>query len=186
MCEAGCNFDSSSVFSSAKSSHPKKTGSATKAAPSSAPTARTRTSKDAGAAAQSDGTEARSNRKSDTSSSVPHKASTVTSSRPGDVKSSYLFSGRQPASSTGSGAEAQGARGEQKNKSASNAATRAVPDSDNGSQGTVKSPHVNPDTEDTSFTEEETDKRGEKAKKTSGGEDEKTGKMDPTEQKSHR
>ncbi|XP_076015178.1 phosphatase and actin regulator 2 isoform X2 [Genypterus blacodes] len=157
----------------AKSSHPKKTGAATKGAPSSSSSSssssntRTRAAKDAGAAAPANGTEARPNRKSDTSSSATHKSSTETPSRSGEVKSSSLSSGPKPASSSSTGAETQ--------ESKSNGATLAVPDSTTDIDSPVKSPHVNPVTEDTSFTEEETDRRGEDGKKTSRGEDQKTG-----------
>ncbi|KAF7649218.1 hypothetical protein LDENG_00144940 [Lucifuga dentata] len=170
----------------AKSSHPKKTGCTTKTTPSSTSTSRTRASKDTGGAAQTNGTETKSNRKSGTSSSssVPHKASTETPSQSGELQSLPLSSDSQPASSKSTGAEAEGAKGDlQEPKSASSASSLGK--ETKGSPGaslepTVKSPHVNPVTEDTSFTEEETDREGEKPR-TGGEEEKKMGEMDSTE-----
>lgn len=88
-------FLNSSSSYSAKSTHPKKTGCATKAAASSS-TLPARSAKDTRGAPRNgvaDG--ARTNRKSDTpaSSSVPESSSsTETQSRPGDVKSSPVSS----------------------------------------------------------------------------------------------
>lgn len=88
-------------FSSAKSSHPKKTGCTTKTlpAPTSASTLPTRSAKDARSAARNGATDTKTNRKSDTpASSVPEKASTETQSQPGELKSSPVSSDVKPAS----------------------------------------------------------------------------------------
>ncbi|XP_078144919.1 phosphatase and actin regulator 2 isoform X2 [Centroberyx gerrardi] len=147
----------------AKSSHPKKTGNTTKTAPSSASTPRSRVSKDGGAAVQTGGAEARTNRKSDpaTTSSVPHKASSETASLPGESHSRPPSSDTQPASSQGSGPEAEGSQADPTRKSAPNASARG--EETGGPGGTAPEPtdrsaHVNTATEDTSFTEGETDR----------------------------
>lgn len=88
-------------FSSAKSSHPKKTGCTTKTlpAPTSTSTLPTRSAKDARSAARNGAADHKTNRKSDTpASSVPEKASTDTQSQPGELKSSPVSSDTKPAS----------------------------------------------------------------------------------------
>lgn len=88
-------------FSSAKSSHPKKTGCTTKTlpAPTSTSTLPTRSAKDTRSAARNGATDTKTNRKSDTpTSSVPEKASTETPSQPGELKSSPVSSDAKPAS----------------------------------------------------------------------------------------
>lgn len=136
----------------AKSSHPKKTGCTTKANPTSTTTPRSRTSKESSAAAETNGTDARINRKSDTptSSSLPQKASTETPSQSGEVKSSFLSSDTKPLSSKASGNETEGTQAASQpgieSKSAPNASSEDTP------EATVRSPHINAATEDTSFT----------------------------------
>ncbi|XP_023273868.1 phosphatase and actin regulator 2 isoform X4 [Seriola lalandi dorsalis] len=162
----------------AKSSHPKKTGGATKTTHTSASTPRSRASKDTSTAAQTDGKDARTNRKSDTptSSSAPQKASAETPSQPGEIKSLPLSSDSKPASHKASGNETEGGR----------AVSQSAPDASTVDEETRKgmapeptdqSPHVNAATEDTSFTEGETDSssQGEKLGRTGeeGGEEEK-------------
>ncbi|XP_056251259.1 phosphatase and actin regulator 2 isoform X6 [Seriola aureovittata] len=162
----------------AKSSHPKKTGGATKTTHASASTPRSRASKDTSTAAQTDGKDARTNRKSDTptSSSAPQKASAETPSQPGEIKSLPLSSDSKPASHKASGNETEGGR----------AVSQSAPDASTVDEETRKgmapeptdqSPHVNAATEDTSFTEGETDSslQGEKLGRTGeeGGEEEK-------------
>ncbi|XP_008282810.1 phosphatase and actin regulator 2 isoform X2 [Stegastes partitus] len=172
----------------AKSS--KKTGNTTKATPTSTSTARSRASKDAGAAAQNNGTDAKTNRKSNTptSSSVPQKASAETPSQPGEVKSSPLSSDTKPLSSKASGSETEGAQAASQPglepKSAPNASA-ASEDTLKGvsPETTAASSHINSATEDTSFTERQTDSssQGEKQERTEGegGEDgKKRGEME--------
>ncbi|XP_071399637.1 phosphatase and actin regulator 2 [Centroberyx affinis] len=181
----------------AKSSHPKKTGNTTKTAPSSASTPRSRVSKDGGAAVQTGGAEARTNRKSDpaTTSSVPHKASSETASPPGESHSRPPSSGTQPASSQGSGPEAEGSQADPTHKSAPNASV--LGEETRGPGGTAPEPtdrsaHVNTATEDTSFTEGETERSsqdkelgrtgGEGGEGDKGGKDKKkTGENSPVE-----
>ncbi|XP_039995955.1 phosphatase and actin regulator 2 isoform X2 [Xiphias gladius] len=161
----------------AKSSHPKKTGGITKTTPASTSTPRSRAPKDASAAAQTDGTDARTNRKSDTpvSSSVPQKASAETPSQPGGFKSLPLSSDTKSASSKASGSETEGTQ------AASQSAFNASSEDEETRKGmapepTVQSPHVSAATEDTSFTEGETDSSphgGKQGKEREGGEDEK-------------
>lgn len=92
-------------FSSAKSSHPKKTGCTTKTlpAPTSTSTLPTRSAKDARSAARNGATDTKTNRKSDTpASSVPKKATTETETQtqrqPGELKSPPVSSDTKPAS----------------------------------------------------------------------------------------
>ncbi|KAK2824471.1 hypothetical protein Q5P01_021646 [Channa striata] len=161
----------------AKSSHPKKTGGATKSstpATSSSTTPRSRASKDSGAAAQSDRRDANPNRKSDapTSSSVPPKASTETSRKPGDLKSSPLSSETKSVSSKASGNETEGA------KAACQSASAAGEETHKGvtPEPAAQSPRINTATEETSFTEGETDSssQGEKQGSTREEDEEKT------------
>ncbi|XP_070772318.1 phosphatase and actin regulator 2 isoform X1 [Enoplosus armatus] len=153
----------------AKSSHPKKTGCTAKTTLASTSTPRSRVSKDSGAAAQTGGTDARSNRKSDTptSSSVPQKASAETPGQPRELKSS------PPASSKASGNETEGTQPGLESKSAPKASSAGG----ETIEPTVQSPHINTATEDTSFTEEETDSSSQKEKQGrtggKGGEEEK-------------
>ncbi|XP_058507095.1 phosphatase and actin regulator 2 isoform X5 [Solea solea] len=159
----------------AKSSHPKKTGGTAKTTPASTSNPRSRTSKDAGGPAQTDRTNARTNRKSCTpnSSSLPHKATTVeTPNQSGTLKPSPISSDTKAALSKASGKEtalsAQSALdasavGKETHKGLTPEATA------------VHSTHVNPVTEDTSFTEGETDNssQDENERNEEGGEDEK-------------
>ncbi|XP_044069266.1 phosphatase and actin regulator 2 isoform X5 [Siniperca chuatsi] len=159
----------------AKSSHPKKTGCTTKTTPASTSTPRSRASKEA--AAQTGGTDARTNRKTDTptSSSVPQKASAETPSPPGELKSSPLSSDTKPASSKASGNEAAGTPPGLEPKSVPKTSTAG--EEGMAPEPIVQSPHINTATEDTSFTEGETDSssQGEKQGTTGGkgGEEEK-------------
>ncbi|CAJ1067143.1 phosphatase and actin regulator 2 isoform X3 [Xyrichtys novacula] len=162
-----------------KSTHPKKTGTTTKTTPGSTSTStstpRSRASKDS--AAQNGGTEGKTNRKSDvpTSSSVPHKASTETPSKPGELKSSPLSSDtKTAASSKGSGSDSGGTHAasqpDPECKSAPNGSTAAEETPrDKAAETTEQIPHINSETEDTSFTE------GETERSSNGGEEERTG-----------
>uniref|UniRef100_A0A4W6EU58 Phosphatase and actin regulator n=1 Tax=Lates calcarifer TaxID=8187 RepID=A0A4W6EU58_LATCA len=149
----------------AKSSHPKKTGGTSKTNPASTSTPRSRASKDAAAALQTNGTDAKTNRKSDTpiSSSVPQKASAETASHPGELKPSTLSSDTKPASSKASGNETEGAQAA--SQSAPNASTVGEETHKGAApEATIQSPHINAATQDTSFTEGETNSssQGEK------------------------
>ncbi|XP_072246870.1 phosphatase and actin regulator 2 isoform X2 [Leuresthes tenuis] len=161
----------------AKSSHPKKMGCTTK----TTSTPRSRVPKDASTAAQSDGTDAKRNRKSDTSA-VPQKTSTETPRQPGELKSSPLSSNTKPLLSKTSGNETEGTQV----ASLPDVEPKSVPkDSTSGEEThkasspetTVQSSHINTATEETSFTEGETNSssQGEKQGRTDGkeGEDEK-------------
>lgn len=157
----------------AKSSHAKKTVCTTKttAASTSISTPRSRLSKEA--TAQTGGTDARTNRKSDTptSSSVPQKASAETPSQPGEIKSLPISLDTKSVSSNASGNETGGTPPSLEPKSAPKAST-AGEDTHKGMapELTVQSPHINRSTEDTSFTEGETDSgsQGEKRGRTGG------------------
>ncbi|XP_041645077.1 phosphatase and actin regulator 2 isoform X2 [Cheilinus undulatus] len=170
-----------------KSSHPKKTGSATKNTPvstsSSTSTPRSRVSKDT--AAQTAGTDGRTSRKLDTptSSSVPQKASAETPSQPGELKSSPLSSDTKAAgSSKASGCETGGTQ----TASQPGPGTKSPPNAsavgedslkDKAAEAPVHTPHINSATEDTSFTEGDTDSssKGETGGRAGGegGEEEK-------------
>ncbi|XP_026210124.1 phosphatase and actin regulator 2 isoform X5 [Anabas testudineus] len=162
----------------AKSSHPKKTGGTAKttSTPTSTSTPRPR-SKDAGGAAQSDGRDT-TKRKSDapTSSSGTLKVSTETPSQPADSKTLPLSSDSKPASSKASGNGAE--RAQATSQSASNTPA-AGEETKNGMapEPTGQSPHINNVTEETSFTEGETDNtsQGDKQERTrrEGGQEEK-------------
>lgn len=156
-------FAFSFIFS-AKSSNPKKTGCTTKTTPVSSSAPRFRAPKDTAAPAKPDRAEAKTGRKSDTqtSSSVPQKDSTETSSQPGKLKSSPAPSGNKPLSSKALGNEAEGSQVAFK----PDLELKPVPDSSTSgeethkgaaSETTVQSPRINMATEDTSFTEGETD-----------------------------
>ncbi|XP_061600778.1 phosphatase and actin regulator 2 isoform X4 [Cololabis saira] len=164
----------------AKSSHPKKTGSATKTTPTS--TARSRAPKDTGGAAQSSRTDAKTSQKSDppTSSAVPQKTSTETPSQPGEIKSPPASSENKPLSSKASSRETE------VNQAASQHDPEPKPAPDGSAAGeetdkeavpktTVQFSHINLATEETSFAEGETESspQGEKQEKTNGegGED---------------
>ncbi|KAM9344533.1 phosphatase and actin regulator 2 [Symphorus nematophorus] len=164
----------------AKSSHPKKTGGTTKNTPASSTIPRSRASKDTGAAALTAGTDARTNRKSDTpnSLSVPQKASAETPSPPGELKSSSRSSDTKSASSNETEASQTASQTGLEPKSAPKASA-AGEETHKGMapEPTDQSPHINTATEDTSFTEGETDSssKGEKQGRTGGegGEEEK-------------
>uniref|UniRef100_A0A4W6EPQ9 Phosphatase and actin regulator n=1 Tax=Lates calcarifer TaxID=8187 RepID=A0A4W6EPQ9_LATCA len=120
---------------------------------------------DAAAALQTNGTDAKTNRKSDTpiSSSVPQKASAETASHPGELKPSTLSSDTKPASSKASGNETEGAQAA--SQSAPNASTVGEETHKGAApEATIQSPHINAATQDTSFTEGETNSssQGEK------------------------
>nr|XP_019952126.1 PREDICTED: phosphatase and actin regulator 2 isoform X3 [Paralichthys olivaceus] len=159
----------------AKSSHPKKTGGTAKTTAASTSTPRSRASKDAGAAAQAEGKDARTNRKSCTP--IPQKATVETPSQPGGSKSSSPSSDTKQVSSKASGSETEG--------SASQSA-----DEDNhkgmAPESAVHPPHVNTDTEETSFTETETSPQGEKRERTGGEEEKRKGETDSAVENSSR
>ncbi|XP_041865546.1 phosphatase and actin regulator 2 isoform X4 [Melanotaenia boesemani] len=164
----------------AKSSHPKKTGCTTKTTPNSTSTPRSRVPKDAGTPAQSDGADAKTNRKSDTpaSSTVPQKASTETLDQPGELKSSPLSSDTKPLLSKGNKTEEIQAalQPDQEPKSAlKGTATGEETQKSLAPETPVQSSHINMATEDTSFTKGETDScsQGEKHARMDGegGED---------------
>ncbi|KAM3606108.1 uncharacterized protein V6R79_010605 [Siganus canaliculatus] len=144
----------------AKSSHPKKTVSTTKNTSASSSTPRPRASKDTVSAAQNGGTDAKTNRKSETpaSSSVPHKAPAETPNQSGEVKSSPLPADNKSASSTDTeGTQAASQPGLEPKSSPVTSGVSEETQKGEASEPTVKSPHVNAATEDTSFTEGETD-----------------------------
>ncbi|AWP13804.1 putative phosphatase and actin regulator 2 [Scophthalmus maximus] len=160
----------------AKSSNSKKAGGTAKTTPTTTP--RSRAPKDSGAAAQTDGKDARTNRKACAapSTSVTQKATAETPSQPGGLKSLPLSSGTKPTSSKASGNETQATR------TASQSAPNGSAAGEENHKGvaadpSAQSPFVNTATEDTSFTEGETDKgsQGEKRGRMGGegGEDEK-------------
>ncbi|XP_069000537.1 phosphatase and actin regulator 2 isoform X5 [Embiotoca jacksoni] len=157
----------------AKSFHPKKTGCTTK----TTSTPRSRASKDASAAAQTHGIDAKTNRKSDTptSSSVPPKPSTETPSQPGELKPSPRTSDTKPLSCNASGSETEGTRatsqpGPEPKSVPNGSATGEETHSGLAPETTAQSSHVNTATEDTSFTEGETDcsSGGERQGRTEG------------------
>ncbi|XP_056147347.1 phosphatase and actin regulator 4 [Lampris incognitus] len=150
-----------------KTSHPKKTGSTTKTAAAS--TTRSRVCKNGGSAVKTGGAEGRANQKSDSatplaSSSTPPKASPETASLPEDLKFLSPSSDSQPALLQSSPPEAEGSQADP-NLGLELKSTPNVPSLDletNGPSGVAlvlgeDSPHVNAVTEDTSFTEGETD-----------------------------
>ncbi|KAM4591865.1 phosphatase and actin regulator 2 isoform 5-T5 [Odontesthes bonariensis] len=156
----------------AKSSHPKKTGCTTK--PTSTP--RPRVPKDAGTAAQSDGTDAKRNRKSDTSA-VPEKSSTETPRQPGELKSSPLSSNTKPLLSETSGNETEGTQV----ASQPDLQPKSIPNGSTSGEEThkalapetrVHSSHINTATEETSFTEGETNSSSQGETDGKEGEDE--------------
>ncbi|XP_029962721.1 phosphatase and actin regulator 2 isoform X2 [Salarias fasciatus] len=168
----------------AKSSHPKKPGSTAKSTTTS--TLRSRTSKDAGAAASADRTDVRTNRKSDTStpSTVPQKASAETPGQSGEVNSRPPASETKALSSKASGSETEGSRAASQPALRPKSAPSASPAGDDAHKDgvpetTVRSPCVNAATEDTSFTEGQTnassheEKRG-KTEEEGGGDGKKT------------
>ena len=171
----------SPVSSSAKSSHPKKTGSTAKAtaASTSTSTPRSRASKDAGAAAQAEGKDAKNKQKSST---VPQKATVETLSPPGGSKSSPPSSDTKPLSSKASGSETEGA------PSPSASAGGEENHKGLGPESAAQPPHVNTDTEDTSFTEAETEtcSQGDKRERTGGEEEKKKGETDSSVENSPR
>lgn len=138
-----------------------------------------------GAAAQTGGTDARTNRKSDTptSSSVPQKASAETPRQPRELKSSPLSSDTKLASSKASGNGTEGIQAASQHglepKSAPSAST-AGEETHKGMapEPTVQSSHINTATEDTSFTEGETDSSSQGR---TGGEGEEEKKKGQTE-----
>ncbi|XP_035028591.2 phosphatase and actin regulator 2 isoform X4 [Hippoglossus stenolepis] len=167
----------------AKSSHPKKTGGTAKATAASTSTPRSRASKDAGAAAQAEGKDAKNKQKSCTP--VPQKATVETPSPPGGSRSSPPSSDTKPVSSKASGSETEGA--------ASQSAPSASAGGEENHKGlapesAVQPPHVNTDTEDTSFTEVETEtcSQGEKRERTGGEEEKKKGETDSAVENSPR
>ncbi|XP_042357653.1 phosphatase and actin regulator 2 isoform X2 [Plectropomus leopardus] len=160
----------SSEDKTAKSSHPKKTGLTSKPTPASASTStpRSRVSRDS--TAQSEGTDARTNRKSNTpsSSSIPQNTPAETPSQPRELKSSSLSS---DASFKASGSETEGAQAASKpalEPKSDPSASATGEDTHKGTEPAVQSPHINTSTEDTSFTEEQTERTGG-----DGGEEEK-------------
>ncbi|XP_071336320.1 phosphatase and actin regulator 2 isoform X5 [Trachinotus anak] len=159
----------------AKSSHPKKTGGTTKTTPASTP--RARATKDTSTAAQTDGKDARTNRKSGSPpSSAPKKASAETPSQPAELKALPLSSDTKPASSKTSGSETEGSQAASQSAPSASSVDEEAPKGV-APEPTEQSPHVNAATEDTSFTEGETDSsaQGEKQGRTGeeGGEEEK-------------
>ncbi|XP_060943052.1 phosphatase and actin regulator 2 isoform X2 [Limanda limanda] len=169
----------------AKSSNPKKTGGTAKttAASTSTSTPRSRASKDAGAAAQAEGKDAKTKHKS--CIPVPQKATVETPSPPRGSKSSTPSSDTKPISSKASGSETEGA--------ASQSAPSASAVGEENHKGpapesAVQPPHVNTDTEDTSFTEVETEtcSQGEERERTGGEEEKKKGETDSAVENSPR
>lgn len=150
-----------------KSSQPKKTGNATKTTNSSP------RSKDSGTAARSSGADAKANRKSDTtSSSGPHK----TPGQKADSKSSEP----KPKNS-----EAKEIKVTKPVQTASSAAEESQTVT---LEAKGQTPYVNPATEDTSFTEKETDScsQGEQLSQAGQqrGDEQRTCESDSTEQSS--
>lgn len=141
---------SSTEDKTAKSSQPKKTGGTTKTATTSTPTSRSHVSKDSGTTARTTGTDAKTNRKSDPSSSVPHKTHSQATGQKTDFKSLET----KPASSKPSEAKE------------SKVTPRSVETASSAAEETRKgvtleapaqSLYVNAVTEDTSFTQKDTD-----------------------------
>ncbi|XP_059214798.1 phosphatase and actin regulator 2 isoform X2 [Centropristis striata] len=177
---------------SVKSSQPKKTGLTTKTTPASTSTStpRSRVSKDS--AAQTEGTDSRTNRKSNTpnSSSVPQKTPAETPSQPGELKSSPLSSDTKTVSSKASGNEPEGTSQHALEPKSTPNASAVGKEAHKGPEPSVLSPHINTDTEDTSFTEGETgsSSQGGKRGRTGGegGEGEKAGETESTRENSPR
>ncbi|XP_059214797.1 phosphatase and actin regulator 2 isoform X1 [Centropristis striata] len=175
-----------------KSSQPKKTGLTTKTTPASTSTStpRSRVSKDS--AAQTEGTDSRTNRKSNTpnSSSVPQKTPAETPSQPGELKSSPLSSDTKTVSSKASGNEPEGTSQHALEPKSTPNASAVGKEAHKGPEPSVLSPHINTDTEDTSFTEGETgsSSQGGKRGRTGGegGEGEKAGETESTRENSPR
>lgn len=175
------------LSSSAKSSHPKKTGCTTKSTTTSTP--RSRASKDTGSAAQNERTDAKTNRKSDTPTS-----SVETLNPPGDLKSSPLSSDTKPISSKVSSNDTGGAQGDSvQDPKSSPDASRAGEDTHKGAvPGTTsQSSHVNTATENTSFADGEargssqSDKQ-ERTKEEGGGGGTKKGETENVVENSRR
>lgn len=134
----------------AKSSQPKKPGNATKTTTNSSPR-----SKDSGTAARSSGADAKANRKSDTtSSSGLHK----TPGQKADSKSS------EPKPKNSEAKESKVAP-----KSVQTALSAAEETRTVTGETKAQTPYVNPATEDTSFTEKETDSCSQDQKLSQGG-----------------
>lgn len=169
----------------AKSSHPKKAGGTTKPTPASTSTPRSHASKDSGATGRTD---AKNNRKSDTptSSSVPQKTPSKAQGQHGEVKSS------DPASSKSSGTEAKESKAASRSVE-TKSASAAGEETHKGvtTEPNKRSPHVNAATEDTSFTEKETDGRtqadGQSRTRGEGREDDKKkGEAESAGENNHR
>lgn len=169
-------------ISSGKTSHAKKTGGTTKTTPTPTAAARSRVSKDGGSPAQSSGTDAKTSQKSDspTSSSVPQKASSETPSQSGELKPSADPSDNKPLSCEASSNETEVTQAASQHdlepKSAPNGSTAGEETLRELVPGTkVQLSHINMATEETSFTEGETESssQGEKQESTKreGGED---------------
>ncbi|XP_055018552.1 phosphatase and actin regulator 2 isoform X2 [Boleophthalmus pectinirostris] len=159
----------------AKSSQPKKTGTTTKTTSNSTSSPR---SKDSGTTARASGTDVKVNRKSDSSSSSgPHK----TQGQKADSKSSDP----KPAVSKNS----EGKETKVVPKSVQTAPS-SVEETQNAveAEANAASPYVNPATEDTSFTEKDTENssQAEKESQEGGqtGEEERTGEGEPAPQNS--
>lgn len=154
---------------SAKSSQPKKAGNATKTTTNSSPR-----SKDSGTTARSSGADAKPNRKSDTtSSSGPHK----TPGQKADSKSS------EPKPKNSVAKESKVTPKPVQTVSSAADETRTV-----SGEAKAQNPYVNPATEDTSFTEKETDGCSQDEQlsqaRERGGEEQRTGERDPADQSS--
>ncbi|XP_029377583.1 phosphatase and actin regulator 2 isoform X2 [Echeneis naucrates] len=153
----------------AKSSHPKKTGGTTKTTPTS--TLRSRAPKDPSTSAQTNGKDARTNRKSvPISSSASQKPSAETQSQSRELKPLPLSSDTKPALPKASGSDTEG------RKAASQLPPSASTVDEDTQKGvapepTEQSQHINAATEDTSFTEGEPESCSQKEKQeTTGGE----------------
>ncbi|XP_053291864.1 phosphatase and actin regulator 2 isoform X3 [Pleuronectes platessa] len=169
----------------AKSSHPKKTGGTAKATAASTSTStstpRSRASKDAGAAAQVEGKDAKTKQKS--CIPVPQKPTAETPTPPGGSKSSPPSSHTKHVSSKASGSETEGAAPQ-----SAPSASAGGEENHKAPESAVQPPHVNTDTEDTSFTEVETETfpQGEKRERTGGEEEKKKGETDSAVENSPR
>lgn len=145
--------------SSAKSSHPKKTGCTTKNTPASTSTLHPRVTKDSGGAAQHGGTVTRTNRKSDTPPSCePQKDSVETPDQCGKLKSSPLLSDTKSTSSN----ETEGTQNAYQQGLEPECAPKvsAVGEKSHKSMApdpTVQPPHIHAAGKDTSFAKEELD-----------------------------
>ncbi|KAM9726679.1 phosphatase and actin regulator 2 isoform 5-T5 [Menidia menidia] len=141
----------------AKSSHPKKTGCTTK----TTSTPRSRVPKDATKPAQSDGKDVKKNRKSDTPapSTVPQKTATETPSQPGELKSTPLSSGNETEGTQVLSTPDPEPKPAPNGSNAVEETRKDLPH-----ETTVQPSHINMSTEETSFTEGETNSssQGEK------------------------